>query len=139
MKPTFQILFTIRKSKSDSKGLAPIYARITVSGVRKEFSIYRKVDPSKWLKVGAVKGSNEEAKSINALLGTIRLKFNEHYRVLLENNQPITAHGLLDRYLGKNETNKFLLELVEYHNQQMKSLIGREYSKATYTKYSTTK
>jgi len=133
------ISFSIKKTRVNSNGFAPIYARITVDGVRKEFSINRKVDSSKWLKVGGVKGSNEDARSINALLATIRFKLNEHYRHLLENNHLITASNIVDKYLGKNETKKTLLELVEYNNQRVQSLIGSEYSKATYVKYCTTK
>ena len=134
------VSFTIKTSKVNSKGLAPIYARLTVDGVRKEFSIGRKIEPSKWIsKLGVAKGTNEVAKSINALLGTIRLKFNEHCRTLLETNETVTTDLLLNKYFGKQEKNRALLELMEYHNERIKNLIGKDYSKATYVKYCTTK
>src|SRR5436189_208954 len=80
MTTTLTVSFQIKTLKLDKKNLAPIYCRITLNGIRKEFAIGRSIDPNKWNKIGLAKGTTEEAKSINAYLTTIRLKLNELYR-----------------------------------------------------------
>ena len=61
--------FQIKKSKAEANAKAPIFARITVNGLRTEFSIKRSVEPSKWVSsAGVVKGNTEESKSLRLLL-----------------------------------------------------------------------
>ena len=44
------------------------------------------------------------------------------------------------QYVGKNiKANKTLLEVFELHNSRMKKLIGVEYSKSTYSKFTEAK
>ena len=84
MNTPMHLSFRLKKSKADQTGKAPIYARITINDVRKEFAINRSVDPEKWVSnVGVVKLTTEESKSINAYLAIVRLKLNEHYRLLM--------------------------------------------------------
>lgn len=91
MSTPMHLSFQLKKFKAE-EGKAPIYARITINAVRTEFSIKRTVDPEKWVSnAGVVKGTTEESKSINVFLATVRLKLNEHYRLLMEANKPITA------------------------------------------------
>ena len=68
---------------------------------------------------------------------TIRL--NKIYNKLLENNEHITAKRIKDIYIGKDEKRKTLLEAFTDHNQMMASRVGVDFSKSTYTRYSTTK
>ncbi len=59
-------LFYARKSKKTSKGLVPIYIRITVNGQRLEHSIQTYVDDGQWsARAGRVKGSNDQARKVN--------------------------------------------------------------------------
>jgi hypothetical protein len=56
MEHRISVLFFARKSKKTSKGLVPIYIRITVNGQRLEHSIQRYVDASQWsARAGRVK------------------------------------------------------------------------------------
>ena len=48
MAASFHHLFFLKKPKNYLKGPIVIYLRITVSGIRTEISINRKVDPDKW-------------------------------------------------------------------------------------------
>ena len=65
-KQTFAILFYIVKSKKNKDEEAPIYARITVNGVRAEMSINRVIDINRWdSSAGKVKGNKEDARTIN--------------------------------------------------------------------------
>lgn len=69
----FNVLFYIKRTKTNSQGEAPIYLRITMNGERSEISIMRSIDPSKWNSgAGKVKGMGEHAQSINKLIDTLR-------------------------------------------------------------------
>lgn len=41
------VLFWLRKSKVDEKGICPVYARLTIEGARTELSLGKKVHPDK--------------------------------------------------------------------------------------------
>jgi hypothetical protein len=60
-----------KKIKNTSIGL--IYVRITVDGIRSEFSITKKCDETQWnSKTGKMIGTKEEAKTVNLFLDTIK-------------------------------------------------------------------
>jgi site-specific recombinase XerD len=138
MSTPMHLSFQLKKSKADETGKAPIYARITINEVRTEFSIKRNVEPDRWLSnAGVVKGTTEESKSINAYLATVRLKLNEHYRLLMEANKPITVETVKNAYLGITEKGKTIIEVFKYHNSQVKELLDKDFSFGTYERYCT--
>lgn len=139
MNNPMHLSFQLKTTKADAQGKSPIYARITVNGLRTEFSLKRTVDASRWIpNAGVVKGSNEESKSLNAFLGTVRLKLSEHYRHLLEANKPITPEAIKNAYLGVKERGKTVLEVFRYHNSQMHNLVDKDFAMGTYVRYCTT-
>jgi site-specific recombinase XerD len=106
--------------------------------LRTEFSIKRNIEPEKWLSnVGIVKGNNEESKSINAYLNTVRYKINDHYRQMLEGNKLITPETIKNAYLGVKEKGKSLIDVFKYHNSQVKELLHKDFSLGTYERYCT--
>ena len=139
MNNAMSLSFQLKTSKKDpATSQAPIYARITINAVRTEFSIKRTVEPGKWLnKAGIVKGTNEEARSINAHVVTVRTKLFQHYNQLLEAGKPATCETVRNAYFGITEKTKTILEVFQYHNDQMKQLIGKDYSASTVERYST--
>ena len=52
-----------------------------------------------------------------------------------DENKIVTVELLKNRYLGINEVNVSLVELYTEHNQKIKELIGKGYSKATLIKH----
>ena len=136
-KNSFGILFYIRKVKMDENGNVPIYARVTVNGQRADFSIKRTVHFKKWGE-GKVKGFNEEVKSINHYIDTVRNKLFDIYGNLNQNNKAITAANITNIYSGKSERKPTLVEVFKYHNEQMAEKIGIDYAKATFTRHETT-
>lgn len=135
---TFNVLFWIYKSRTKVNGLAPIYCRITVNGKRSQFSINRDIDPKRWISAaGMAKGTSEEAKTLNAYLDMIKGDIHKHYNRLLAGDKFISADTVKNSYLGLGETQKSLIETFEYHNNQMKELIGVDVVKATHTKFVT--
>jgi len=130
--------FQLKNSKADESGKAPIYARITINGLRTEFSLKRYLLPEKWVSgAGVAKGTNEESKTINAFLSTVRLKLGEHYRVLMEANKPITPETVKNAYLGILEKGKTIIDVFRYHNSQVKELLDKDFSFGTYERYCT--
>ncbi len=138
MSKTFSLLFYLKKAKTDNTGKAPIYCRITVDGQRSELSIKRNVEPSRWnTEKGYVRGTTEEVRSMNVYIDTVRNKLYEHQREVVDKNIVLTADGLKNMYLGIDECKKTVLEIFEYHNEKIKSQIGKDYSIATHKKLST--
>ena len=48
MKQTFTVLVYLKTSKINSKGMAPIYIRVTLNGKRSEISIKQFIEPTRW-------------------------------------------------------------------------------------------
>jgi hypothetical protein len=151
---SFGLLFYLKKQHGDIKVHRPIYLRITVDGVMKEMSIHRSWDPARWnaklgravaerrpLKKPPEPGTLEaEAKALNAYLDTLQAKVHEARHELLMSSKPVTAEAVRDLVQGRptsSERPHLLLEIFQYHNDQVKALIGKEFSKGTLTKFNT--
>jgi len=113
--------------------------RITVNGQRAEISVKRKIDPERWdSTTNRMRGSKEDAKEVNSLIDLLTLKLNKIYSKLVENEETVTASKVKDIYLGKVVKKKSLLEVFSLHNEMMRSRVGVDFSKSTFTRYSTT-
>jgi site-specific recombinase XerD len=132
------VSFQRKKSKADELGRVPIYVRITINGVRTEFSIKRTTEPNKWVSsAGLVKGNSEESKNLNAFLATVRIRLNEIYRELLESKEAITVEAAKNHYFGVNVRGKTILDVFDYHNKQVHALLNKDYAYGTYERYET--
>lgn len=138
MNNAMHLSFQVKTSKKNEFGKAPIYARITINEVRTEFSIKRFIEPEKWInKAGIAKGNTEEIKNLNAHIIAVRTKLFQHYNRLLEADKTITAEAVKNSYFGVTEKSKTILEVFQYHNDQIKTLIDKDYSFGTYERYCT--
>lgn len=138
MNQTLGILFYIKNAKSLANGEVPIYLRITVDGKRAEFSIQRSINPDKWnSKAGKAIGTKEDAKTLNAYIDTLRTKVYEQQKKIIEKNEFVTAEALKNGLLGISEKKQTLVELFKHHNEEMKSLIGKDFASGTVTRYDT--
>lgn len=134
---TFTILFWLYKGKMRN-GKAPIYCRITVNGKRAQFSVKRSIEPTKWIaSAGSAKGNTEEARILNSYLNKVRNELHKNFNLLEATDQFITADTIKNSYLGTGEEQRSLIETFQYHNDQMKELIGVDVVKATHTKFET--
>ncbi len=71
--------FYVKEARKDSKGVAPIYLRITVNGERSEISTNKKVDPELWDKSSErVSGRSEPARIINVALNNLMGKVEKY-------------------------------------------------------------
>lgn len=130
------MLFFLYKSKTNSKGTAPIFCRLTLETKRRQFSTGLYVKDQAWnSQFQKVKGTSNESQRINNNLDTIRNKLNKAYEGLLKDREYFVVDELYNRYTGADKEYKTLLQAFIYHNQKMKALIGKDYVQATYDKF----
>ncbi len=120
---TFSILFWLKQANAKN-GKAPLYARITVNGKRAELSLKRKLLVSNWdASKNRLKGLSVETKIFNNYLEQVYSELFESYQGLKDKNQLVTAQLIKSSFLGNDESNHALSDIIEYHNEHMKSTL----------------
>lgn len=133
---SFAVLSYLRNGKLDKLGKAPIYLRITVNGLRAEFSIKRKIEPEKWCSVkGRVKGSNPKNQALNRFIDELESKAYDIYSKFVIKKRPFNAELIKNKLLNKEGTHKTLLAIYDEHNIQIEQLVGLDYSYGTYRRH----
>jgi integrase len=135
------VRFLIRKERGDDQSEAPIYMRMTIAGERFELSTRRAVLPENWsAESGRVNGTNSKAKSVNTFLDSLLSRAYGYQKQILNEGKELTLTEFKSRWNGiPTEKPKMLMEVFEEHNQQMKALIGHEFSPLTFERYTTSK
>ncbi|OQP65702.1 phage integrase SAM-like domain and Arm DNA-binding domain-containing protein [Niastella populi] len=140
MEKSFGLFFHLKTTRNKKATELPIYLCITVNRASREVSTKMKCDPLKWnATAGRVEGKTQYAKSVNDYLDIIERKVYEIRKQLLDNDQPVTAENIKTKLHG-DEIKKevyMLLKIFQRHNEQMAELVGREFSKGTFTRYKT--
>lgn len=140
MSNLFSILFFPKRGRSTQEEYAIMYTRITYKGKRAEFSTSRRIKLQNWnSKSGRAKGTSEEARSINRFLDTIRAALYDIHDRLIREDRPISATEIRDIHIGKGKKHYMLVEIFQDHNDQMKSLIGKGFTKGTLQRYNACK
>ena len=130
------LLFFLKKPSPYRKGPWLIFLRITVDGIPKELSLKRTWEKGRWMSnPGHAAGTKEDAKALNFYLDIIRIKAYEARTKLIEKNEPITAQGIKDVLSGAAQRKRMFLKIFEAYNNNMKALIGIDYSKDSWEKY----
>lgn len=133
-----KVLFYARKSKTNVEGHTPIYLRVTISGRRFETATGRCVDLPKWSsKAGRAIGSSKEIKELNEFLSVLQAKAFDVQKKLMATGIELTVIEFEKQWRGVKENERMLLEIFQHHNNQIKELIGRQYSEATHKRYET--
>jgi hypothetical protein len=141
MEQSFGLSFFLKKQKHYDNGDGHVYVRITVDGQSIDFSTKRRCNKKDWnVRSGRLIGKDESTMAFNTYLDTFRQKVFEAKRKLIELDLIVSCENIKDILLGrKADTKKYmLLELFKYHNDQVKSLIGKEYAVGTHTIFETT-
>ena len=140
MEKSFGLYFHLKKSKVQNDLELPVYMRITVNGTYCEASTKRKWSQLKWnIAAGRADGKTDDAKSLNAYLEVLHRKVYEVRKELLAYDKPVTAENIKIILQGGelSEHKHMLMETFQNHNDQMTSLVGKEFSRATLTRYIT--
>ncbi len=138
MKTKVSILFYAKKAKAAANGLVPIYTRITINGKRIELSTNRFVEISKWsTEAGKMKGSSEEARSINNHLDLLKSQIRDAEMELIHKKTVVTTETIKSKLLGVDERARMLVPIFQDHNNKIKELVGKEYAPGTLERYRT--
>ncbi|MHA7941683.1 site-specific integrase [Formosa sp. 3Alg 14/1] len=136
MKTEFTTHFHTPNSKINSKGLVPIYLRLTVNNKRIEYSISRRTEPKYWsVKTQRVLGSNRTATEINAHMDNLKHKLNKIHQRLIDENEIISASVMMDLMKGGGNKIRFILEIFKDHNDRADLLAGKSISVSTAKRY----
>ncbi|MFM9988338.1 site-specific integrase [Flavobacterium sp.] len=138
MNTTVSVLFYIKRSKANNEGICPIYARVTIQAKRFEFSASKYVNPERWSPEGSkVKGTNEEARTINSHLDYLKNQVLEAEKRLFKKDIKVTSENLKNELFGAAETKRMLIPIFQDHNNKIKELVGKEYAPGTLERYKT--
>jgi integrase len=136
MKTDFSIHFHIVNSKTNNKGLAPIYLRLTVDNKRIEYSITRRIDPKFWSKKSQkVLGTNRDTVEINNHIDNLKHKLYKIHQRYMDEDQLITAKSMMNILKGGGKKVKFILEIFKKHNERTDLLAGKDISVSTAKRY----
>jgi site-specific recombinase XerD len=139
MEARMSILFYGKKNALHSSRKLAIYLRVTINGERFEVSTQRYVETARWcVSAGKVKGNSEEARSINQHLDSIKQKVYSYEQSIVRHGGDFTKEMLRMKWYGLEQRTHTLVEIFKQHNERLRSLVGKDNSKATYTKYRTT-
>lgn len=133
----FNILFVQAKNRTNKKNQSPIYCRITLNGIRKQFSTGIHIESIYWnSKKQLVLKTHKTASLYNSLLDNIKSKINNAYGVLKLEDNIFTIEDILDKYQGKEIKKKE--NILSYYKQylfKIKKLVGLELKESTYNKF----
>ena len=134
---TFSLLIWINKSKIVDHE-APIFARITIDGKRAELSLKKRIDPDFWIiKTGYASTKHPEAITINNYINQVKSELFKIYTQMQMFDEFITAEAIKLRYTGVKEEKRTILQVFDYHNEQMKKMVGIDVVHATMVKFKT--
>lgn len=136
---TFGLLFYIRRDKTNKKGEAPVFMRLTINGERADASIKRFIEPHAW---NSAKGkANEKSrggKDLNLYLDAISANILRIQRDLELDKKEVSAQIILNRYLGKEQSDRHtLMEVYRAHNEKCRALSGISLAPGTVIRYET--
>ena len=136
---TFSLLFYIRRDKLNKRGEAPVFMRLTINGERTDASIKRFIEPHAW---NSAKGkANEKSrggKDLNLYLDAISANILQIQRDFELDKKEVSAQIILNRYLGKDQSDRHtLMEVFHAHNQKCRALIGINFAPDTVLRYET--
>lgn len=140
MKHSMYISFQVKKSKVNKKGLAPINMRVTLDGKRFELSTHRSISPDSWdVILCCATGESDEARILNNYLNSLRNNVQRQYNILESLGKEITVDTLKSKLIGETEKKYSLLDVFQYHNDEMKQKVGIDIATGTYKHFISTK
>jgi site-specific recombinase XerD len=138
MDNSISILFYLKRVKVNAQGLAPIFQRITINGRRLENSSGKFVEPDKWhSEMSKMRGTSEEARSINGHLENLKSKILNVEKNLIKKDIPVNFESFKNEFIGRKEHERLLIPIFKEHNRKIKELIGLEYAAGTLERYET--
>ncbi|MFD2826647.1 site-specific integrase [Leeuwenhoekiella polynyae] len=133
---SYNLLFFIRKSRSEKNTNSLIYLRITINGSRAQMSISRSIPLNKWSSSkGRAKGTNKESKEINDHIDKLTYNLNKIHQNFMDSAQLITPNKMIRALNGIDDRDRKALEVFKEHNENLDQLIGKDISAASAQRY----
>ncbi|WP_308990441.1 site-specific integrase [Mariniflexile litorale] len=130
---TFSILFWADFSRV-KENQASIYARITVNGKRATISLKRKVPVTDWdAHKGRSRGTNQNTRILNNYLEEVNSSLFKCYQDLKLEHKLVISQAIKARYLGEDEENHSVIDIIKYHNEDMQGKLKWGTQKNYYT------
>ncbi|WP_343748148.1 site-specific integrase [Fluviicola sp.] len=96
------VMFWLFKSKADKKGLAPLYAKLTIEGEDVDLSIGRKVNPAFWDEKEKIDlDTSQYSNDTNFRIREAKRELERHFDVLCGEHAKVTPQMVKNRYQGK--------------------------------------
>ncbi len=138
MKAVFKVSYYLRSNYKNKEGKSPIIIRIFLNGKMCNIgSSGLSINPKKWdSKHSRMKGKTAEALNLNYQLDNITTSLNTIFnKINLENSESLSVEKIKSIYTGYNNQVNTFLEVFQSYNDDLKKLIGKTKSRATYQKY----
>jgi len=136
MKAKITLHIYAKTTKANAAGQLPIYIRLTVDGQRFEFSSKKFIDKSKWSpELSKIKGSSEEARTINNYLDLMKSKVFDIQMELIHKNEELSLENFKSRILGTHQRERMIIPIYENHNDKIEDLIGNGYAYGTLERF----
>ena len=133
-------LFYIKRAKPNSKGLVPIFQRVTINSQRIEKSTGKYIHPELWSSEGAkVKGKTDQARSINNHLDKLLNNVSEAEKDLFVHRKEVNYVNMKMILTGKEEKERTIVPIFQEHNDRIQALVPTgEFAQGTVERYKTT-
>lgn len=135
------ILFVLDKVNTNTKGIAPLRCRLTYLGKRKVFSIGLFINPNNWNNsLQKAIPDDTEHKQINTQMSLIKQEINQAFLFLQVQKEMFDVEDIYLKFKGEDiKPSKTLIEVFNLHNARMEKLVGIEYTKSTFSKFTEAK
>ncbi len=133
-------LFYIKRAKPNSKGLVPIFQRVTVDGQRIEKSTGKYIDSEVWSGEGTkMKGKTEQARLINSHLDKLLNEVSEAEKDLILHRKEVNYINMKNILTGKGEKERTIVPIFHEHNDRIQALVlTGAFAQGTVERYKTT-
>jgi site-specific recombinase XerD len=136
MKAKITLHIYAKTTKANAAGQLPIYIRLTVDGQRFEFSSKKFIEKSKWSpELSKMKGSSEEARTINNYLDLMKSKVFDIQMELIHKNEELSLENFKSRILGIHQRERMIIPIYQNHNDKIEDLIGNGYAYGTLERF----
>ena len=120
MKAKITLNIYAKTTKANAAGQLPIYIRLTVDGQRFEFSSKKFIEKSKWSpELSKMKGSSEEARTINNYLDLMKSKVFDIQMELIHKNEELSLENFKSRILGTHKRERMIIPIYQNHNDKI--------------------
>ncbi|WP_242092473.1 site-specific integrase [Aestuariivivens sediminicola] len=131
------ILFLVRKTKLNKKGVCPIRCRITYNKKRSQFSTGLFINPKHWNnKQQYVEPPEPDAELKNTQLSLIKTKLSQAFLMLQVKEETFPVEDIYLLYKGeKTQKEQGVLEAFKRYLESLKKLIDIDIQRGTWVKF----